>query len=68
LPDLEASLHDRVVSVLESHKNRELLTTTGTRSAVDELVSRTRGLEQALHEIAAEVERLRVALAQAESR
>jgi hypothetical protein len=55
---LETSLRGRVGEVLDAHKSREFLSTTGLEARVDELVLRTRGLEQALTELAAEVERL----------
>jgi hypothetical protein len=55
---LEASLRDRVEEVLDAHKSREFLSTTGMEARVDELVLRTRGLEQALTVLAAEVEKL----------
>ena len=55
---LETTLSDRVDEVLVAHKERELRSTTGLQATVDELVLRMQGLEQALHEIAIEVQRL----------
>jgi hypothetical protein len=40
---------------------REILSTTGANAAVDELVLRTNAIEQALVEIASEVQRLAAA-------
>lgn len=58
MKSLNTSLEDRVRDVLEEHKTRELLSTTGRQATLDELVTRIAGLEQALIEIAAEVERV----------
>ena len=55
---LETTLVDRVDEVLVAHKERELRSTTGLQATVDELVIRMQGLEQALYEIAVEVQRL----------
>ena len=55
---LETTLLDRVDEVLVVHKDRELRSTTGLQATVEELVLRMQGLEQALHEIAVEVQKL----------
>ena len=55
---LETTLLDRVDQVLVAHKERELRSTTGLQATVEELVLRLQGLEQAVHEIAVEVQRL----------
>lgn len=52
-----ASLYERVREVIRSHKREPLLSTTGTRAAIAELMSRIVGLEEAIHEIALEIQR-----------
>jgi hypothetical protein len=54
----ESPLLERVRELLVAHKDRELRSTTGVHATVDELVLRVHGLEQAVAEIASEVERL----------
>ena len=58
MQSLETSLADRVRELLAAHKECEIKSTTGVQATVDELVLRTSGLERALVEIAAEVEKL----------
>ena len=58
MQSLDASLLERVHDLMVAHTRCELLSTTGLRATVDELVIRNRGLEQALHEIALEVQKL----------
>lgn len=62
MPNLDSSLLERLDDVLRAHKSCELLSTTGLQATVDELALRTRGLEQALHEIAVEVQKLAASL------
>ena len=58
MPSFETSLRERVRELLVTHKDRELRSTTGLQATVDELVLRIHGLEQAMAEVASEVERL----------
>ena len=55
---LQSSLRERVHELLELHRDRKLGSTTGVNATVDELALRNRGLEQALLEIASEIDRL----------
>ena len=55
---LSDTLTQRVDDLIESHRNTKLLSTTGTRAALEELVERSEGLEQAVRELALEVQRL----------
>ena len=52
------TLSGRVDGLIESHKSQKLLSTTGTRTSIDELARRLEGLEQALREVTLEVQRL----------
>ena len=54
---LEETLRGRVDEAIESHKN-VLLTTSGPLSAIGELLTRIEGLEEAIRQIAVEVERV----------
>jgi predicted sugar kinase len=54
---LEETLCERVDEAIESHKGL-LLSTTGPVAAIGELVTRVEGLEEAIREIALEVQRL----------
>ncbi len=54
---LEQTLSERVDEVIRSHKG-QLQSTTGPVSAIGELVNRGEGLEEALREIALEVQKL----------
>ena len=54
---LDETLCERVDEVIRSHKNL-LLSTTGPVAAIGELVRRSEGLEEALREIALEVQKL----------
>jgi len=51
------SLYERVDELIESHKQEPLLSTTGTRAAIGELTWRSVGLEEAIREIALEIQR-----------
>ena len=55
---LNETLTQHVDDVIGSHHHKTLLTTTGTRTAVYELLERNDGLEQAVRELAEEVQRL----------
>ena len=61
MQSLAESLYGRVEELIEIHKSSDLLSTSGTQSAIAELALRTRGLERALLELAAEVEKLAAA-------
>jgi len=50
------SLNQRVDELIQSHKQKPLLSTTGTRAAIAELIWRIVGLEEALREVALEIE------------
>jgi hypothetical protein len=50
------SLYKRVDELIESHK-QPIFSTTGTRSAIGELIVRTMGLEEAIREMALEFQR-----------
>lgn len=50
------SLYKRVDELIESH-NQPISSTTGTQSAIGELIVRTTGLEEAIREIALEFQR-----------
>lgn len=51
-------LTQRVEDLIEAHHHEKLLTTTPQRVVVHELAERTEGLEQAVRELALEVQRL----------
>lgn len=55
---LHQTLMERVEELIESHKSRELRSTTGHEAAIDELALRTEGLAKAVREIALELEKL----------
>lgn len=55
------TLLERVDELIEAQKSHQpLLSTTATSVAIAELIARSEGLEQALREIAAEVQTLSV--------
>jgi hypothetical protein len=56
---LGETLIERVDGLLDAGKSQELRSTTGSHGALIELCGRVEGLEQAVREVAAEVERLR---------
>jgi hypothetical protein len=57
-----ATLYERVDELIRSHKSEHaVLSTAGTQVAIAELVARSEGLEQALREIALEVQQLAAA-------
>jgi hypothetical protein len=51
------TLYERVDKLIGPHK-RPFLSTTGDHAAISELISRNKGLEKAIREIAREVEEL----------
>jgi hypothetical protein len=51
------SLYERVEELIQSHKREPLLSSTGVRAAIEELMSRNAGLEEAIRELALEIER-----------
>jgi len=55
---LEGTLYQRVNELIRAHKGEKLLSVTATSVAIDELATRTAGLEKAIREIALEVEKL----------
>lgn len=55
---LDKTLPERVDEVVRSHRRRPFLSSMGTQAAIGELIVRNEGLELAIHELAAEVERL----------
>ena len=55
---LEGTLYERVDEVIRSHKGRQLLSTTGSRGSIVELAARVEGLEEAIREIARDVQQL----------
>ncbi len=59
---LSETLTQRVDELIESHHRMGFLSTTGTRAAVEELIERNEGLEQAVRELAVEVQRLSVSV------
>ncbi|MGZ4410326.1 MAG: hypothetical protein ACXVY6_16315 [Gaiellaceae bacterium] len=50
------SLSDRIDRLIESHKEEPLLSTTGTRAAIGALIWWTTGLEEAIRELAHEIQ------------
>ena len=58
---LEATLYERVDEMLRSHKGQQLLSTTGSRGSIEELAARVEGLEQAIREIARDVQKVAAA-------
>lgn len=53
------TLSDRVDNLIHSHKDvQPLLATTTTHATIRELIARSQGLEEAVREIAREVEEL----------
>ena len=58
---LTGTLLERVDKLIEAQKSQQLLSTTATPVAIAELAARSDGLEQALREIAVEVQRLAAA-------
>lgn len=54
----DATLCERVDVLIGPYEGRPLLTTAGTRATIAELAARTQGLEQAIREIAVEVQSL----------
>lgn len=58
---LESMLYERVDELIRSHKGERLLSTTGSRSSIEELTARTEGLEKAIREIALDVQKLAAA-------
>jgi len=56
LPD--ETLCERVDELLRSHRREQLHSTTGSRAFIEELAAETKGLEEALREIARQVQEL----------
>jgi hypothetical protein len=50
------SLYDRIDRLIESHKEEPLLSTTGTRAAIGALIWWNMGLEEAIGELALEIQ------------
>jgi hypothetical protein len=55
---LEDTLSARVDELIRSHKGQRLLSTTGSRGSIEELAARIEGLEQAIREIARDVQKV----------
>jgi hypothetical protein len=55
---LEDTLSARVDELIRSHKGQQLLSTTGSRGSIEELAARIEGLEQAIREIARDVQKV----------
>ena len=55
---LTEGLYGRVDDVIRAHKHEPLLSTSGSAAAIAELTGRIAGLEEAIREIALELERL----------
>ena len=55
---LSTALSDRVDEVIRAHQRQPFLSTMGRTAAIEELERRYLGLEEAVRQIAAEVERL----------
>ena len=53
---LDETLCERVDELIRSHKFKPLLSTTGSRAFIAELAARSEGLEEAIREIALEVQ------------
>jgi hypothetical protein len=51
------SLYDRIDRLIESHKEEPLLSTTGTRAALGAVIWWSMGLEEAIRELALEIQR-----------
>ncbi len=58
MESLSDALTQRVEDLIESHHHETLLTTTPVRVVIHELFERNEGLEQAVRELALEVQRL----------
>ena len=57
MEDVYETLSDRVGMLIKAHK-RPLLSTDGTSGAISEICERIEGLEEAIREIALEVQKL----------
>lgn len=55
---LDETLYARVDDLIRSHQRLQLLSTTGSRRSIAELVARSEGHDEALREIALEVQKL----------
>ena len=51
------SLYERIDELIESHKEEPLLSTTGTQAAIGALIWWNIGLEEAIRELALELQR-----------
>jgi hypothetical protein len=58
---LAGTLLERVETLIEARKEQSLLSTTTTSAAIAELALRSEGLEDAIREIALEVQKLSAA-------
>ncbi len=58
---LDETLYTRVDELIRSHTHQQLLSTSGSRHSIEELAARSEGHEQALREIALEVQKLAAA-------
>ncbi|MBA3841311.1 MAG: hypothetical protein H0X39_01590 [Actinobacteria bacterium] len=56
MDELENALTDRVDGLLQSHKEREFVSTMGTQATLGELTARIVGLELAVRELANELQ------------
>ena len=54
----DETLCERVDELLRSHRREQLHSTTGSRAFIEELAAETRGLEEAIREIARQVQEL----------
>jgi hypothetical protein len=51
------SLYERIDGLIESHKEEPLLSTTGSRAALGALIWWNMGLEEAIRELALEIQK-----------
>jgi hypothetical protein len=58
MEDVYETLYERVDKLIGRPHKRPLLSSTGDHAAISELISRNKGLERAIREIAREVEEL----------
>jgi hypothetical protein len=61
---LNQTLTQRVDDLIEASRSEKLLSTTGTRTAVEELIRRNEGVERIVFELALEVEKLAAVVAE----
>ena len=58
MEDVDETLSERIDKLIGRPHKRPLLSSTGDHAAISELISRNKGLERAIREIAREVEEL----------